>query len=174
MLRPSSATRLLAFHPLPQPSALRTFNVLSALRRCSPPAPYRTRRSVATIVTETSGAQPSILTHAPTLEDIKDSEYDADLVPPEEAELEITQRAAKVSSQLSSIPDPLFAVSKIASVPTLNTRTDGSPASLLQQLHAISQREGDPGAALRITIESGGCHGYQYKMELSKHSQPDD
>lgn len=97
MLRPSSASRLLAFHPLPQPSVLRTSNVLSALRRYSPPTPYRTRRSVATIVTETSGAQPSILTHAPALEDIENSEYDADLIPPEEAELEITQRAAEVS-----------------------------------------------------------------------------
>ncbi|KAF9652127.1 hypothetical protein BDM02DRAFT_3073037, partial [Thelephora ganbajun] len=69
--------------------------------------------------------------------DIEDSEYDADLIPPEEAKLEITQRAA-------------------------------------EQLHLISQRENNPDAALRITIESGGCHGYQYKMELSKHSQPDD
>jgi iron-sulfur cluster assembly accessory protein len=88
-------------------------------------------------VTETSGAQPSILTHAPALEDIEGSEYDADLIPPEEAELEITQRAA-------------------------------------EQLRAISQREGNPAAALRVAVESGGCHGYQYKMELSKHSQPDD
>lgn len=44
----------------------------------------------------------------------------------------------------------------------------------LQHLRAISQREGNPEAALRIAVESGGCHGYQYKMELSKRSQPDD
>jgi len=59
------------------------------------------------------------------------------LIPPEEAKLEITQRAA-------------------------------------EQLRTISQRESNPEVALRITIESGGCHGYQYKMELSKHPQPDD
>jgi len=43
-----------------------------------------------------------------------------------------------------------------------------------QQLRAISQREKNPEVALRITIDSGGCHGYQYNMELSKRLQPDD
>lgn len=116
MLRPSSAVRLLTLHAPPPPSALRTLNVLSALRRHTPPAAYHTRRSVAVLATETPGAQLSILTHAPALKDIEDSEYDADLLPPEEATLEITQRAAEVRSQLSVIPDPLFVVSTFASV----------------------------------------------------------
>ena len=124
MLRPSSATRLLTLHPLPQPSVLRTFNALFALRRRPPPTQYRTRRSVSTLVTETSGAQHSILTHAPALKDIEDSEYDTDLLPPEEAKLEITQKAAEVRFQLSSIPDPPFATSKFASVPLLDARAD--------------------------------------------------
>ena len=37
--------------------------------------------------------------------------------------------------------------------------------------------EADPDLALRITIESGGCHGFQYLMSLtnmSKVSQEDD
>jgi len=137
MLRPSSAARLLTLHTLPPPSTLRTLNALSTFRRRTPPAAYHTRRSVAGLAAETSGAQHSILTHAPALKDIENSEYDTDLLPPEEATLEITQSAA-------------------------------------EQLRTISQREKNPEAALRITIESGGCHGYQYKMELSKHSQPDD
>ncbi|EJD42245.1 hypothetical protein AURDEDRAFT_67965, partial [Auricularia subglabra TFB-10046 SS5] len=29
-------------------------------------------------------------------------------------------------------------------------------------------------SALRIAVESGGCHGYQYKMELAKSREPDD
>ncbi|KDQ50279.1 hypothetical protein JAAARDRAFT_589365 [Jaapia argillacea MUCL 33604] len=43
-----------------------------------------------------------------------------------------------------------------------------------EQLRTISQRENNPDAALRIAVESGGCHGYQYKMELATHRQPDD
>lgn len=45
---------------------------------------------------------------------------------------------------------------------------------IYQQLQRISQREKNPDAALRIAVESGGCHGYQYKMELSKKRQADD
>ncbi|KAK7472993.1 [4Fe-4S] proteins maturation [Stygiomarasmius scandens] len=43
-----------------------------------------------------------------------------------------------------------------------------------EQLCAIAEREKDPNAALRITVESGGCHGYQYKMELAKSRSEDD
>ncbi|KAJ7072567.1 hypothetical protein C8F01DRAFT_923050, partial [Mycena amicta] len=43
-----------------------------------------------------------------------------------------------------------------------------------EQLRSISTREADPHAALRIAVESGGCHGYQYKMELAKKRQGDD
>lgn len=131
MLRPASATRLLTLHSLPQPSALRTSNALFALRRRPPPTPYRARRSVATLVTEASGAQHSILTHAPVLKDIEDSEYDTDLLPAEEAKLEITQSAAEVCFQLSLIPDPLFAASKFTSVPLLNIHADGWATSSL-------------------------------------------
>jgi len=133
----SSATRLLTLHTLPPPSAFLTRDVLSAFRRHTPPTQYRPRRSAATVATETAGIQHSVLIHAPALKDIVDSEYDADLIPPEEARLGITERAA-------------------------------------EQLQAVSQRENNPETALRVTIESGGCHGYQYKMELSKHPLPDD
>ncbi|KAG8918398.1 [4Fe-4S] proteins maturation, partial [Tulasnella sp. 418] len=35
------------------------------------------------------------------------------------------------------------------------------------QLRSISVRENDPNVALRLIVESGGCHGYQYKLELT-------
>ncbi|KAH7104086.1 hypothetical protein BKA62DRAFT_615484, partial [Auriculariales sp. MPI-PUGE-AT-0066] len=28
--------------------------------------------------------------------------------------------------------------------------------------------------ALRIAVESGGCHGYQYKLEVARTREPDD
>lgn len=34
--------------------------------------------------------------------------------------------------------------------------------------------EKDANAALRIAVESGGCHGYQYKMALATGRLPDD
>ncbi|KAI5121337.1 hypothetical protein M0805_000645 [Coniferiporia weirii] len=43
-----------------------------------------------------------------------------------------------------------------------------------EQLRSIATREGDPNAALRISVDSGGCHGYQYKMDVESECQPDD
>ncbi|KAK2467862.1 hypothetical protein APHAL10511_000157 [Amanita phalloides] len=43
-----------------------------------------------------------------------------------------------------------------------------------EQLRSISTRIHNPDAALRVSVESGGCHGYQYKMELAKSRLLDD
>jgi len=43
-----------------------------------------------------------------------------------------------------------------------------------EQLRQISIRENNPDAALRIAVESGGCHGYQYKLDLAPHPAPGD
>ncbi|KAG8725596.1 [4Fe-4S] proteins maturation [Ceratobasidium sp. 395] len=43
-----------------------------------------------------------------------------------------------------------------------------------EQLRNISMRENDENIALRVLVESGGCHGYQYKMELTSKRQPSD
>ncbi|GJN87737.1 hypothetical protein Rhopal_000692-T1 [Rhodotorula paludigena] len=32
----------------------------------------------------------------------------------------------------------------------------------------------DPSLALRLAVESGGCHGYQYKMQVTSTREPDD
>ncbi|TIA93425.1 hypothetical protein E3P99_00154 [Wallemia hederae] len=38
--------------------------------------------------------------------------------------------------------------------------------SASEQLKRISDKEGNRCIALRVAIESGGCHGYQYKLDL--------
>ncbi|KAF9218713.1 hypothetical protein BS17DRAFT_719816 [Gyrodon lividus] len=43
-----------------------------------------------------------------------------------------------------------------------------------EQLRTIAARENNPDVALRISVESGGCHGYQYKMQLATERAPED
>lgn len=41
-------------------------------------------------------------------------------------------------------------------------------------LAKVSEREDNPDLALRVTVEPGGCHGYQYKMDLTSEVEDDD
>ncbi|KAE9408631.1 hypothetical protein BT96DRAFT_666257 [Gymnopus androsaceus JB14] len=106
----------------------------SAPRICaySASAPRRT-----TTVTQHLPSSPTIVLSLPSTEYLEKEEIDVELLPPEDAKVIITDRAA-------------------------------------EQLRKISEREKDPNAALRVAVESGGCHGYQYKMELAKTRSLDD
>ncbi|KAI0937795.1 hypothetical protein AcW1_003862 [Taiwanofungus camphoratus] len=124
---PPSARRSQARVALPQ--ARRTFTISHARQAAlatHPPAQ-------ATVLL----AYPSPSAVHKADEDADEDEPEVDFVPPEEAKIEITKRAA-------------------------------------EQLRSIAAREKNPDAALRIAVESGGCHGYQYKMELAKSREPDD
>jgi len=43
-----------------------------------------------------------------------------------------------------------------------------------EHLRAMATRENNPDAALRIEVQSGGCHGYKYEMKLATSRSPDD
>ncbi|KAL6711129.1 [4Fe-4S] proteins maturation [Coniothyrium glycines] len=56
-----------------------------------------------------------------------------------------------------------------------NPRTDDSGNPMLisisprasHRLYTIGKKDNNPDLALRVTIESGGCHGFQYLMDLT-------
>ncbi|KAG6372951.1 hypothetical protein JVT61DRAFT_6992 [Boletus reticuloceps] len=95
----------------------------------------------------------SMLLRSPTIEDLEEQELDVDLIPKSQIDLVLTDLAAEVF--FPPIHPGIFLTS-------------------LQQLRRISTRERNPNVALRISVESGGCHGYQYKMGLSSVRAPED
>ncbi|KAF2633832.1 hypothetical protein BU25DRAFT_405685 [Macroventuria anomochaeta] len=73
---------------------------------------------------------------------------------------------------LATTTDPSAATPARA---VLHPRTDdsGSPMCISisprasHRLHSIAQKDANPNTALRVSIESGGCHGFQYLMSLT-------
>ena len=63
----------------------------------------------------------------------------------------------------------------LGAIKVTNPRTadDGSPMLLklteraIARLAAIQAKDKNPALALRLTVESGGCHGFQYTIGLS-------
>lgn len=45
--------------------------------------------------------------------------------------------------------------------------------SAAQRIKAIAEREGRP-VMLRVSVEGGGCSGFQYNLDLVEEVQPDD
>lgn len=41
------------------------------------------------------------------------------------------------------------------------------------RLQTIAEKDGNPDVALRVSVESGGCHGFQYLMSLVNTSEID-
>lgn len=91
----------------------------------------------------------------------------------------LLQKSPRAPS-LSRFPCRGLATTADPSAPTparaiLNPRTDdaGNPMTMSisprasHRLHSIAQKDSAPSTALRVSIESGGCHGFQYLMSLT-------
>jgi iron-sulfur cluster assembly accessory protein len=82
----------------------------------------------------------------------------------------VTQRAPRRA--LATAADPSAARPAQA---VLNPRNDdsGKPMHIAisprasNRLYSISSGDNNPNLALRVSIESGGCHGFQYLMDLT-------
>ncbi|GAA5841981.1 hypothetical protein JCM5353_003639 [Sporobolomyces roseus] len=46
--------------------------------------------------------------------------------------------------------------------------------SAIKQIERAQQAKKDSNLSLRLLVESGGCHGYQYKMAVTSLREPDD
>ncbi|KAF7321394.1 Fe-S-biosyn domain-containing protein [Mycena kentingensis (nom. inval.)] len=107
------------------------------LRRCPPIRTFTTSLPRRAVLAAQLPSKPTVLLASPTPQYIEQEELDVELLPPEQAQIVITDRAA-------------------------------------EQLRSLSAKEADPNAGLRIAVESGGCHGYQYKMQLARKREADD
>lgn len=107
---------------------------------------------------------------------------DVELVPLDLATLKVTPSAWKVRLHFQSSRSPVSL--KRRAGPDRHTRAHSSvplafPLAVCglrcaQQLTKIALREKDEGLRFRIAVESGGCHGYQYKMDLTNEVEGDD
>ncbi|KAF5385836.1 hypothetical protein D9615_002332 [Tricholomella constricta] len=136
-----STTTRLASHLIRQQASLWTRRTCPSTLLVRPARPLTRKFSTtpfrnATLATHPEG-KPTVILSSPSPEYIEQEEINVDLIPPEEVNLVITDRAA-------------------------------------EQLRSIATRENNPDAALRVAVESGGCHGYQYRMELATNQSPDD
>ncbi|KAG5461602.1 MAG: hypothetical protein BJ554DRAFT_6181 [Olpidium bornovanus] len=90
-------------------------------------------------------------------------------------ELTITDQAAKVGGAEFGtfqvfFPDQCGALKDSQ----LSGRFSRTSASLTARHRYLAEKEGAPDQALRITVESGGCHGFQYRLELTTKLEKDD
>ncbi|KAG9192039.1 hypothetical protein G6011_10773 [Alternaria panax] len=90
--------------------------------------------------------------------------------------LVFSQRQQMPRRSLTTSPDASTAK---PALPIQNPRTDdsGNPMSISiaprasNRLQKISIGDNNPNLALRVSIESGGCHGFQYLMDLTDLSK---
>jgi iron-sulfur cluster assembly protein len=59
----------------------------------------------------------------------------------------------------------------------MDTATDGVVAvtsAAARKIAVLAERDGRPGAALRLRVLAGGCSGFTYELSFADASAPDD
>lgn len=62
----------------------------------------------------------------------------------------------------------------VALVPESEARLNITPEAIRQLAQLAANEPPDTKLALRVGVDSGGCHGYQYIMELVEEKGVDD
>jgi len=87
-------------------------------------------------------------------------------------------------SQASSTTETPFAT--LISAPTRSSEDDSATPSLLkplgikispsaiEQIERVRKMDNKPNEVLRLSVESGGCHGFQYKIAFTESVEDDD
>ena len=58
--------------------------------------------------------------------------------------------------------------------PAPNAEAVGLSASAARRIRKVTEAEGNPALALRISVSGGGCSGFQYSFTLDETETPDD
>lgn len=75
---------------------------------------------------------------------------------------------------LAAIKEEGFMDDDVALVPENEARINITPEAIRQLALLASNEPPDTKLALRVGVDSGGCHGYQYIMELTEERGVDD
>ena len=98
----------------------------------------------------------AILRRSATVEDTEAAGLDVEIPPRRDAQLILTERAAEVYINFTPMGSTLMTCLLFA-----------------QQLRRISSQGQHSRSFLRFSVELGGCHGYQHKMELTRQNVED-
>lgn len=93
---------------------------------------------------------------------------------PRSAILANAQRSARRTLATTADPStarPAHAIQNPRSDDSGNPMTISISPRASNRLHSIATKDANPSLALRVSIESGGCHGFQYLMDLTDLSK---